>query len=86
MPRGAQHREDGHREQQGVQAPVATGIPAILAYPRTSGMPRAASVSLATMSATTMDLRTASTPRSTGSLRSQSLLDASTSGLSGRTF
>jgi len=49
-------------------------------------MPRAASVSLATMSAATMDLRTASTPRSTGSLRSQSLLDASTSGLSGRTF
>ena len=50
--------------------PVTTGIPAIFAYPRTSGMPRAASVMPANTSAGTRDRSMGSSPRITGSARS----------------
>ena len=49
--------------------PVTTGIPAILAYPSTSGMPSAASVTPASTSVGTRDRSTGSTARSTGSAR-----------------
>ena len=45
-----------------VYRPVTTGIPAIFAYPRTSGMPRAASVMPASTSAGTWDRPKGSSP------------------------
>ena len=54
-----------------VYRPVTTGIPAIFAYPRTSGMPRAASVMPASTSAGTRDRSMGSSPCITGSARSQ---------------
>ena len=45
-----------------VYRPVTTGIPAIFAYPRTSGMPRAASVMPASTSAGTWDRSMGSSP------------------------
>ena len=53
-----------------VYRPVTTGIPAIFAYPRTSGMPRAASVMPASTSAGTWDRSMGSSPRIAGSARS----------------
>ena len=53
-----------------VYRPVTTGIPAIFAYPRTSGMPRAASVMPASTSAGTWDRSIGSSPRIAGSARS----------------
>jgi hypothetical protein len=49
-----------------VYKPVTSGIPAILAYPRTSGMPRAANVRPASASAGVRDRSTGTTPRITG--------------------
>ena len=46
--------------------PVTSGIPAILAYPRTSGTPSAASVTPASASGQTRERSSGSTPRSTG--------------------
>ena len=53
-----------------VYRPVTTGIPAIFAYPRTSGMPKAASVKPASTSAGTWDRSIGSSPRIAGSARS----------------
>ena len=53
-----------------VYRPVTTGIPAIFAYPRTSGMPRAASVMPASMSAGTWARSMGRTPCITRSARS----------------
>ena len=54
-----------------VYKPVTSGIPAILAYPRTSGAPSAASVIPASRSTGSWERPTGSTPRRTGTARSQ---------------
>ena len=54
-----------------VYRPVTTGIPAIFAYPRDTGMLTAARVTPATTSAVTLDRRTGSSPPITGSARSR---------------
>ena len=53
-----------------VYKPVTSGIPAIFAYPSTSGIPRAASVRPASMSMGTRDRSMGSTPCRTGWARS----------------
>jgi hypothetical protein len=53
-----------------VYRPVTTGIPAIFAYPRTSGMPKAANVRPAKTSAGIWDRSMGNSPRIGGSARS----------------
>ncbi len=50
-------------------SPVITGIPAIVVYPITSGMPSAASVTPAITSVDTRDRSIGRTPSNTGSRR-----------------
>ena len=54
-----------------VYSPVTTGIPAIFAYPRATGMLTAASVIPASTSPATSDRRTGSSPPITGTARSR---------------
>ncbi len=52
-------------------SPVTTGIPAIFAYPRATGMLTAATVTPASTSPVTSDRRTGSSPPITGTARSR---------------